>query len=163
MSCVWHRQTAAAEHHLLYISNQQRLSFTFTTNFRLSATKQLSCVTAQLCLFQFDGPDTACLSLYPRYWLFTVLAVDIQTVAFFQYLLTRWSDRRLQGVCNRPGLSARHYDHQPPAASLLFPKTTWGRLSMLHQRSPVRMKRHPAVKLQHDTNRQPFKPEPAGF
>lgn len=40
--------------------------------------------------------------------LFTVLAVDIQRVAFFQYPLARCGDRGLQGIRHAARLSARH-------------------------------------------------------
>lgn len=66
------------------------------------------------------------------YRLFTVFAVDIQAVAFLQYLLTGCGDRRLQRVCHRPGLSARHCEHSHLPSFCCFPTRQGKDLMVTH-------------------------------
>ena len=123
MSCVWHWQTAAADLLLLLLL----LLLLHQLHFRLQSTTNFT-LTQPLTYIRTATTRTVRLALIdpPIYRLFTVLGVHIQAVAFLQYPLTRGGDRRLQRVCHRAGLSARHCptssSHQPrPAAALLFP------------------------------------------
>lgn len=147
MSCVWHWQLLETTAHFT-----PQISPHFTTNFNLSPTNPLSYITIHL----FAPVSAFSVLTRPQRWLFfyylsrvgglfTVFAVHIQTVAFFQYPLTRCGDGRLQGVCHRPGLPARHNQHRPPAADLLFPKLP-GEDFLCCTGSPVRGKRPRAVK-----------------
>jgi len=102
VSCVWHWQQLS--HTTDPFTNQTgSISFLSPDHKLQRGTAQLHDMTTSVFLLQ--------LCCNPGYWIFTVLAVDIQTVTFLQYPLTRCGDRRLQGVCHRPGLSARHCEH----------------------------------------------------
>lgn len=124
----------------------------FTTNFNLSPTKPLSYITihlfAPVSFSVLTRPQRWLFLIIPGWGLFTVFAVHIQTVAFFQYPLTRCGDGRLQWVCHRPGLPARHYQNRPPDTDLLFPKLP-GEDFLCCTSSPVRGKRPRAVKYYH--------------
>lgn len=90
------------------------------------------------CRYKLHKSTTVSGCLNPCCWSFTVVTVDIQGVAFFQYPLARRCDRWLQRVCHTPGLSARHYENSHWHTSLRCSRTHRGTLSRLHTGSARR-------------------------